>query len=96
LLAAGADPVAQDSSDRTPLYNMRWHRNRRCDDIADLFQSIVDDPSKRPTPQDVGLNMAKREAALAKIKARTEQPVVGNHTARSVAERTTSPRSPGG
>jgi len=72
LLAAGAD-ITQKMIHT--LKSEGWS------DIPAYLQSILDGTTSRPTPEEVGLDMAKRNAALAKLaQAPTPKPVLGKYT----------------
>jgi len=83
LLAAGANLGLKDERGRSVIDNARSNYLRQ---LADYIQSVADGSTPRPTPEDVGLDMDKRNAALAAL-ARGEKPVVGQHTAALDASR---------
>jgi len=74
LLAAGADLALKDKDGNTPIDKARSQKHP---ELANYLQSIANSTIKRPTPKEVGLDMNKRNAALAK-------PIVGEHTAKVV------------
>ncbi|HEV8068332.1 MAG TPA: ankyrin repeat domain-containing protein [Planctomycetaceae bacterium] len=64
LLAAGAKLDVTNEDGNTAIDQAR---EVGCTVLADYMQSVANDPGKRPIPQEVGLNMAKRNAALVKL-----------------------------
>jgi len=74
LLAAGADLTLKNTDGTTPSHNAR---NSKHSELADYMQAIGDGTKPRPTPQEVGLDMKKRNAAMRKP--------IGKHTAKAVA-----------
>ncbi|HEV8068333.1 MAG TPA: ankyrin repeat domain-containing protein [Planctomycetaceae bacterium] len=75
LLAAGANPIARDNEKRRPI---DVARNMKDAKLADYLDSVATAETPRPTPNEVGLDMGKRNAALAALGKR---PVVGPQTA---------------
>jgi ankyrin repeat protein len=75
LLAAGASLDAQNEKGKTPI---DYARESSYTLLADEMLAVENDPTKRPTPQDVGLDMGKRNAALVKLG---KKPVLGPQTA---------------
>jgi len=75
LLAAGADPTLQAPDQQGAPADCA--RRDGYTDLANYLQSVVDDPTIRPRPKDVGLDIKKRNVALGKP--------VGIHTARALA-----------
>ena len=69
LLAAGASPADITNKDGyTPVNLLHGHPERR--ELADYLQSVAEGKTPLPTPEEVGLDMQKREAALKEISAR--------------------------
>jgi len=76
LLAAGADLTLKNTDGTTPIHNAR---NCKHSELAEYMQAIGEGTKPRPTPQEVGLDMKKRNAAL------TGKLIVGKHTAKALA-----------
>jgi hypothetical protein len=76
LLAAGAD--IDDEMIKTGPYWGEDH-STTAGRLADYLQSIKDDPRKRPTPAEVGLDMDKRNAALRALAAAAAKPKAGKY-----------------
>jgi len=82
LLAAGADLTLKNVNGKTPITIARDEKHI---ELANYLQSIVDDPTKRPTPEKVGLDINKRNTALEALGKPITKPVVGKYTAKAVA-----------
>lgn len=64
LLALGADIEKTDERRQTAISRAMAQEHK---EIASLLQEVQADESKRPTPEEVGFDMEKRNAALAEL-----------------------------
>jgi len=79
LLAVGADLTLKDKDNKTPIDQARKKGQRT---LVDYLQYIVDNPENRPTPQEVGFDINKRNTALKALGKPITKPIIGEHTAK--------------
>jgi len=79
-----------DSTGDTPIdrarkdYGHGDHGAKGNEALAYYLQSVADNPSLRPTPDEVGLDMGKRTTAIAALEA-TIKPAIGQFTTAYIA-----------